>query len=121
MEVPLSAIPRGQIPAWPDFEPIDWPVAECTALAKRDMKAGETLGRIGTYDYPRLHDDPGRTPATRARCPWASAEAPEKVLKPIKAGEKLTYENCAPDEFVACHPRFAAGSTNPTRGSSSSG
>ena len=35
----------------------------------------------------------------RAAMPIGIAER-AKVLKPIKAGEQLTYENCAPDESL---------------------
>ncbi len=97
IEVPLSAI-RAVKYRQPDFEPIDWPVAECTALAKRDIKAGETLGRIGTYDY-RGFTMTWADARDRRALPMGIAEG-AKVLKPIKAGEQLTYENCAPDDSL---------------------
>ncbi len=97
IEVPLSAI-RAVKYRQPDFEPIDWPVAECTALAKRDMKAGETLGRIGTYDY-RGFTMTWQDARNKSALPMGLAEG-SKVLKPIKAGEQLTYENCAPDDSL---------------------
>ena len=97
IEVPLSAI-RAVKYRQPDFEPIDWPVAECTALAKRDLKPGETLGRIGTYDY-RGFTMTWQDARSKAALPMGLAEG-SKVLKPIKAGEQLTYENCAPDDSL---------------------
>ncbi len=97
LEVPLSAV-RAAKSRLPDLEPIDRPVAECAALAKRDLKPGQTLDKIGEYDYrgftmtwPDARD--------RAALPLGLAER-ARVLKPIKAGEQLTYENCAPDDSL---------------------
>ena len=50
LEVPLSAI-RAAKSRLPDMEPLDRPVGECVAVAKRDLKPGDTLGKIGEYDY----------------------------------------------------------------------
>lgn len=97
LEVPLSAI-RSVMSRRPDMEPVDRPVAECAAVAKRDLTPGQTLGKIGEYDYRGFAmtwegaRDGGALPlglAERAR-----------VLRPIKAGERLTYENCAPDDSL---------------------
>jgi predicted homoserine dehydrogenase-like protein len=97
LEVPLSAI-RAAKNRLPDLEPLDQPVAECAAVAKRDLAPGRTLDKIGEYDYRGFAmtwadaRDGGALPlglAERAR-----------VLKPIKAGERLTYENCAPDDSL---------------------
>ncbi len=35
----------------PHLEPLDHPVGECIAVAKRDLAVGETLGRIGETQY----------------------------------------------------------------------
>ena len=97
LEVPLSAI-RAVKNRLPDLEPIDRPVAECVAVAKRDLRPGQTLDKIGEYDYRGFAmtwsdaRDAGGLPlglAERAR-----------VLRPIKAGEPLTYENCTPDDSL---------------------
>ena len=97
LEVPLSAI-RAAKNRLPDLEPIDRPVAECTALAKRDLKPGQTLDRIGEYDY-RGHAMTWSEARDRSAMPLGLAER-ARVLKPIKAGEQLTYENCAPDDSL---------------------
>ncbi len=97
LEVPLSAV-RAGLNRVADMEPLDEPVGECVALAKRDLKPSQTLGKIGEYDYRGFAmtwadaRDAGALPlglAERAR-----------PLRPIKAGEFLTYENCAPDESL---------------------
>ena len=97
IEVPLSAI-RAVKYRQPDIEPLDRPVAECTALAKRDIAAGETLGRIGTYDY-RGYAMTWRDAREKGALPMGVAER-AKVLKPIRKGEQLTYENCTPDDSL---------------------
>lgn len=97
LEVPLSAI-RAVIDQRPDMQPLDRPVAECAAVAKRDLVPGQVLGKIGEYDYRgfamrwEMARDGNAMPlglAERAR-----------VTKPVKAGQRLTYDNCAPDESL---------------------
>ena len=97
LEVPLSAI-RAAKSKLPDLEPLDQPVAECIAVAKRDLKPGDRLGKIGEFDYrgfamgwAQARDSVG--------LPLGLAER-ASVLKPIRAGDKLTYENCAPDDAM---------------------
>jgi predicted homoserine dehydrogenase-like protein len=97
IEVPLSAI-RAVKYRRPDIEPLERPVGECAALAKRDIAVGETLGRIGTYDY-RGHAMSWRDAREKGALPMGLAER-AKVIKPIKKGEKLTYENCIPDDSL---------------------
>jgi predicted homoserine dehydrogenase-like protein len=97
LEVPLSAI-RAVKNGLPDLEPIDRPVAECVALAKRDLSAGQTLGKIGEYDY-RGFAMTWSDARDVAALPLGLAER-ARALKPIKAGEALTYENCAPDDSL---------------------
>jgi predicted homoserine dehydrogenase-like protein len=97
LEVPLSAI-RAAKNGLPDLEPVDRPIAECVALAKRDLAPHQTLGKIGEYDYrgfAMTWADARRS----AAMPLGLAEHAQ-VLKPIKAGEPLTYENCAPDDSL---------------------
>ncbi len=97
LEVPLSAIHAVRNRA-PHLEPLDRPVAECTAIAKRDLAPGQILGRIGEYDY-RGFTMTWSGARARSAVPMGLAER-AKVLKPIKAGEQLTYENCAPDDSL---------------------
>ncbi|HZX88940.1 MAG TPA: homoserine dehydrogenase, partial [Reyranella sp.] len=97
LEVPLSAV-RAVLHKRPDMEVLDHPVAECTALAKRDLNVGQVLGRIGEYDY-RGHAMTWRDARDGFALPLGLAEQ-ARVLRPIKAGEPLTYENCAPNEAL---------------------
>jgi predicted homoserine dehydrogenase-like protein len=97
MEVPLSAM-RAVYTKRADMVPVPHPVAECISVAKRDLAPGQVLGRIGEYDYRGYAmtwgdaRDIGGIPLGLAeRC---------TVLKPIKAGEKLTYDNCRPDDSL---------------------
>jgi len=82
----------------PDIVPLDYPVAECGAVAKRDLQPGHSLGRIGQYDYRGFNMSwvQGRQ---KKALPMGLAER-SKVLRPIKKGELLTYDNCAPDETL---------------------
>jgi len=97
LETPLSAV-RAVMHKRPDMQPLDHPVAECVAVAKRDLAVGERLGKIGERDY--------RGFAMRwiearegGALPLGLAEA-AKVVTPIKAGQRLTYENCVPDDAL---------------------
>lgn len=95
LEVPLSAA-RAVMFKRADMEPLDHPVGECIAVAKRDLAPGDTLGKIGEYDY-RGFAMTWKDARDAAGLPLGLAER-AKVLKPIKAGEQLTYANCAPDD-----------------------
>ena len=94
LEVPLTAI-RAVMRKRPDMEPANFPVAECATLAKRDLSPGQTLGKIGEYDYRgfAMTWADGRK---QKAVPLGLVER-AKVTKPIKTGELLTYENCQPD------------------------
>lgn len=95
LEVPLSAV-RAVMHGTRDMEVLDHPVAECTAVAKRDLAPGAVLGRIGEYDY-RGYTMSWRDARDSFALPLGLAER-ARVLKPVKAGERLTYDNCLPDE-----------------------
>ena len=73
-------------------------MAECVTLAKRDLKPGETMGKIGETDYRAWAMTYQEARNVRG-LPLGLAEG-AKVLKPIKAGSLLTYENCAPDDAL---------------------
>jgi predicted homoserine dehydrogenase-like protein len=97
LEVPLSAA-RAVLHKHADMVPLEQPVAECVTLAKRDLAAGEVLGRIGETDYrawAMTHAEARNANAI----PLGLAQG-AKVLKPVKKGEHITYENCAPDESL---------------------
>lgn len=97
IEVPLSAL-HAVMHRRPHLEPLDRPVGECLAVAKRDLAVGERLGRIGETQY--------RGFAMR----WEEARAANglplglvegaTVTQAVARGEKLTWANCAPDETL---------------------
>ena len=98
LETPLSAA-RAVLHRRPDIEPLDDPVAEAVAIAKRDLKSGDVLGRIGEYDYrgwAMTWEDARRAGAL----PLGLVEA-AKVSRPVKAGEFLTSANCVPEDAFA--------------------
>lgn len=98
LETPLSAA-RAVMYRRPDMQPLDRPVAECTALAKRDLKPGEKLGRIGETDY-RGHTMRWEEARAAAALPMGLAEG-SVVTRPVARGGQLTWDNCAPDESFA--------------------
>lgn len=97
IEAPLSAA-RAVLTGRPDMQPIDRPTAECATLAKRDLKPGERLGKIGERDYRAWAVTAEALRAARA-VPLGLAEG-ATVLKPVARGEMLTADNCAPDETL---------------------
>ncbi|WP_062111515.1 NAD(P)H-dependent oxidoreductase [Aureimonas sp. AU40] len=97
LEVPLSAV-RAVVKKAPDMQPAERPVAECVTIAKRDLNPGDTLGKIGEYDY-RGFAMTWEGARDEGALPLGLAER-AKVIRPIKAGEKLTYANCQPDDSL---------------------
>jgi predicted homoserine dehydrogenase-like protein len=95
LEVPLSAA-HAVLHKRADMVPLDHPVAEAIAVAKRDLKAGETLGKIGETQY-RAWAMTWADARKANGLPVGLAEK-AKVVKPVKAGAYLTYENCVPDD-----------------------
>jgi len=95
LETPLSAA-RAVMYRRPDMVPVDRPVAECGAVAKRALQPGETLGRIGMADYRGFAMTWDYARKARA-LPLGLAEK-SRVSRPIAAGELLTHDNCVADE-----------------------
>ncbi|WP_257098945.1 NAD(P)H-dependent oxidoreductase [Pseudovibrio flavus] len=95
LEVPLTCA-RAVLYGKADMKPLDKPVAEVCAVAKRDLEAGERLDAIGEYTYRAWAMEVDRSREDKA-VPCGLLEN-GTVLKPIKAGELLTYDNCKPDE-----------------------
>ena len=94
LETPLSAA-RAVISGTADMQPLDHPVAECVAVAKRDLAVGETLGRIGEADYRGLAMI-WQEARTAKAIPVGLLEK-ARVTRPIKAGQRVTYDACTPD------------------------
>jgi predicted homoserine dehydrogenase-like protein len=97
LEVPLSAA-RAVLHGQADMVPLEQPVAEAVTLAKRDLAVGEVLGRIGETDYRAWAMTHAGARNANA-IPLGLAQG-ARVLKPVKKGEHLTYDNCAPDESL---------------------
>ncbi|MEI8699352.1 MAG: homoserine dehydrogenase [Mesorhizobium sp.] len=97
LEVPLSAA-RAVVYKRADMEPLDHPVAEAVAVAKSDLALGQSLGMIGESDY-RGFAMTWEDARSRGALPLGLAER-AKVVKPVKTGDFLTYENCVPDDSM---------------------
>ncbi|RWK25860.1 MAG: homoserine dehydrogenase [Mesorhizobium sp.] len=97
LEVPLSAA-RAVVYKRADMEPLDHPVAEAVAVAKTNLGAGQSLGMIGENDY-RGFAMTWEGARAKGALPLGLAER-ARVVKPVKAGDFLTYENCVPDDSM---------------------
>ena len=95
LEVPLTCA-RAVLYGKADMVPLDRPVAEVCAVAKRDLQAGERLDAIGEYCY--------RAWIMRAEEARAARAIPCGLLTdgtvsaPIRKGELITYDNAAPPQ-----------------------
>lgn len=93
LEVPLSCA-RAVLYGKADMVPLDKPVAEVCAVAKKDMREGETLDQIGEYCYRawimRVNE------AKSARAVPCGLLSGGTVTKNIRKGELITYLNAAP-------------------------
>ena len=94
LEVPLSCA-RAVLYKTADMQPLDVPTAEVCAVAKKDLKPGERIDAIGEYTYRAWIMAVGDAVKSRA-VPCGLLEG-GKVIKSIKKGELLTYDNCAVD------------------------
>lgn len=90
LEVPLTCA-RVVLYGKADMVPLDRPVAEVCALAKRDLKPGDILDQIGEYSYRATIMTVGE--AQNAGALPCGLLAGAKVTAPIKKGELLTKAN----------------------------
>ncbi len=97
LEVPLSAA-RAVMYKRADMQPLDHPVAEAVAVAKRGLGVGKSLGMIGEDDY-RGFAMTWQDARAKGALPIGLAEK-AKIVKALKAGEILTYDNCVPDDSM---------------------
>jgi predicted homoserine dehydrogenase-like protein len=95
LETPLTAA-RAVLYRRADLQPLDYPVAEAVAVAKRDLAPGSVTGRIGECDYRGWSMLWAQARRERA-LPIGLAEN-ARVTQAIKKGQNLTYDNCAVDE-----------------------
>ncbi|MEO0944603.1 MAG: homoserine dehydrogenase, partial [Pseudomonadota bacterium] len=98
LEVPLTCA-RAVLYGKADMVPLDTPVAEVCAVAKRDLAAGEVLDQIGEYTYRAWAMEAGRARAAQAHP--AGLLTCAKTTAPIAKGELITAANCAlPDSKI---------------------
>ena len=94
LEVPLTCA-RIMLYGRPDMVPLPNPVAEVCAVAKRDLKPGDSLDAIGETCYRSYTMTVVDSRAARA-IPVGLLEG-GKVTAPIKIGELITSANATPD------------------------
>jgi predicted homoserine dehydrogenase-like protein len=94
LEVPLSCA-RAVLYGTSDMVPLPTPSSEVCAVAKKDLKVGDTLDAIGEYTYRAwiMTYDGAKTAAA---IPCGLLEK-ATVTKPIKKGELITYANTSVD------------------------
>ena len=90
LEVPLTCA-RAVLHNKADMVPLDAPVAEVCALAKRDLEPGDTLDQIGEFTYRAWAMEVGR--ARDARALPAGVLTGAKVTASIAKGELITADN----------------------------
>jgi len=98
--VPLSAA-RAVLYGTADMQPLDRPVAEVCARAKKSMKIGENLDAIGEYCYRSWAMDAGEARDKNALPVGLLHEA--KVIAPITKGDLITSKNVQPDNSTALY------------------
>lgn len=90
LEVPLTCA-RVALYGKADMVPLSRPVAEVCALAKKDMQVGEKLDAIGEYCYRSWIMTAQQARSVKAiPCGMLTGA---KVIKPMKKGELITYDN----------------------------
>lgn len=95
IEAPLS-IARAHLYGQPTLVPLDEPVAEALAIAKRDLASGERLDEFGGYTFRALIDTAG---AARAANALPAGLAPGACLvRPVRAGAVIGWSDVALDE-----------------------
>lgn len=94
LEVPLTCA-RAVLTGKPDMVPLDVPVAEVCAVAKRDLAVGEKLDSIGETMYRSWTMAAGEARSAKA-VPCGLLEG-GRVLAPVRKGELLTFANAEPD------------------------
>jgi predicted homoserine dehydrogenase-like protein len=90
LEVPLTCA-RVALYGKPDMVPLSKPVAEVCAVAKKDLKPGDTLDAIGEYCY-RAWIMTAEEARVAQAIPCGLLHA-AKVIKPIKKGDLITNAN----------------------------
>jgi predicted homoserine dehydrogenase-like protein len=95
LEAPIS-IARAHLQRQVTLVPLDRPVAEVMTVAKRDLKPGEHLDDFGGYTFHGVID---RGEVARGLNALPAGLAPgAEVVRPIPAGEVLTWDDARLDE-----------------------
>lgn len=94
LEVPLTCA-RIALYGKADMQPLDTPVAEVCAVAKKDLQPGDKLDAIGEYTYRAWIMTIAEARANKA-LPCGIIEG-GTVTAPVSKGELLTSGNVAPD------------------------
>lgn len=94
LEVPLTCA-RAVLYGKADMVPLEKPVAEVCAVAKRDIKAGEKLDQIGEYCYRAWIMEAAEAKQQKAIPCGLLAGA--QVSSPIKKGDLITTDTTTPD------------------------
>lgn len=95
LEVPLTCA-KAVLYGTADMVPLDSPIAEVCALAKKDLAAGEQLGEIGEYDYRAWTMEAGDARGASAIPVGLLSKA--VVTQAIPKGSLITYDNTRPVE-----------------------
>ncbi|AMM84219.1 SAF domain-containing protein [Martelella sp. AD-3] len=90
LEVPLTCA-RAVLYNKADMVPLDRPVAEVCAVAKRDLKPGEKLDQIGEYTYRAWVMEASKARVAKGRP--AGLLSGSLVTAPIRKGELITSDN----------------------------
>lgn len=81
------------------LEPLDLPVADVLTVAKKDLGRGEILERFGGYTNYGVMD--GADEARRLNALPVGLSPGAKMIKPVRAGEIITWDDVALDETSA--------------------
>ncbi len=95
LEVPLSCA-RAVLYGTADMRPLPHPTSEVCAVAKKDLKPGDTLDALGEYCYRAWIMTYGGAQKKHA-IPCGLLEK-ARVTQPIKKGDLITYNNTAVDQ-----------------------
>jgi predicted homoserine dehydrogenase-like protein len=95
LEAPIS-VARAFIQREPTLVPLDHPVAEAFAVAKRDLAPGEVLDDFGGYTYYGSMDRADQARAAKA-LPLGLAPG-AKIREPVRSEEIITWEAVELDE-----------------------
>ena len=94
LEVPLTCA-KAVLHGKADMTPLDKPVAEVCAVAKKDLAVGDSLDEIGEYCYRAWTMEAGE--ARKASAIPAGLLSNATVIRPVRKGDLITYVNAAPD------------------------